>query len=259
MMREIEGVSHVVIGVADMGRAVESYSRLLDRPAQSFSDGDGRSCAWFDLANISLVLAGAGRKAGSLEALVFRVSDLDRARAGFARCGLAIASPTEASGPSDRRWLEATADPGSTHGVPIRLASRLSHRAQDDGVALDHLVIRTPSPERAIALYGGRLGLDMRLDRANPAWNARLIFFRCGDLVVELAHVLSDGVSDAPDAFGGLSWRVPDIDAAHERLTEAGFTLSPVRAGRRPGSRVCTVRDGGAGVPTILLGVGGAG
>ena len=42
---------------------------------------------------------------------------------------------------------------------------------------LDHVVIRTPDPERATALYGARLDLDMRLDRSNPAWGARLLFF----------------------------------------------------------------------------------
>ena len=121
--------------------------------------------------------------------------------------------------------------------------------------SLDHIVIRTQNPERAVALYGGRLGLDMRLDRSNPAWNARLMFFRCGDTVVEIAHMLSDGVSDGPDVFGGLSWRVPDIEAEHARLTAEGYELSPVRTGRRPGSKVCTVRNRTAGVPTILLGV----
>ena len=72
-------------------------------------------------------------------------------------------------------------------------------------------MVRTPNPERAIAFYAGRLGLDLRLDRSNPKWGARLLFFRCGDLVVEIAHDLKKGVSDEPDHLWGLSWRVPDI------------------------------------------------
>ena len=36
-------------------------------------------------------------------------------------------------------------------------------------------------------------------------WGARLLFFRCGDLVVEIAHDLKKGVSDAPDQLWGLS------------------------------------------------------
>ena len=31
--------------------------------------------------------------------------------------------------------------------------------------ALDHIVVATENPERAVTLYGGRLGLDLRLDR----------------------------------------------------------------------------------------------
>lgn len=95
----------------------------------------------------------------------------------------------------------------------------------------------------------------MRLDRTNPAWGARLIFFRCGDLVVEIVHELKAGVGDGPDAFGGLSWRANDLEAARTRLMEAGVDLSEIRTGRRPGSQVCTMRDRTHGVPTILLGL----
>ena len=53
--------------------------------------------------------------------------------------------------------------------------------------AMDHVVISTADPERAAALYGARLGLDMALDRSHPDWG-RLMFFRCGDLIVEIVH-----------------------------------------------------------------------
>ena len=36
------------------------------------------------------------------------------------------------------------------------------------------------------------------------------MFFRCGDLIVEIAHDLKAGVSSGPDRLWGLSWRVPD-------------------------------------------------
>src|SRR6202008_2412303 len=104
--------------------------------------------------------------------------------------------------------------------------------------SLDHVVIRSPNPERAIAFYAGRLGLDLRLDRSNPDWGSRLLFFRCGDLVVEIAHDLNKGVSDAPDQLWGLSWRASDIARANARLKSAGVDVSPVRAGRRPGTEV---------------------
>ena len=53
--------------------------------------------------------------------------------------------------------------------------------------AMDHVVVSTADPERAAALYGARLGLDMALDRSHPDWG-RLMFFRCGDLIVEVTH-----------------------------------------------------------------------
>jgi len=126
--------------------------------------------------------------------------------------------------------------------------------AEPSAVAgLDHVVIRTPDPERATALYGARLGLDMRLDRANPAWGTRLLFFRCGDLIVEVAHDLAAGLGSGPDRLWGLSWRVPDAQATRERLQAAGLDASEVRRGRKPGTHVLTLRDGTCGVPTLLL------
>ena len=147
------------------------------------------------------------------------------------------------------------------HGVAIGLCahaeeapSPLRSDAASAVSGLDHVVVRTPNPERAIAFYAGRLGLDLRLDRSNPKWGARLLFFRCGNLVVEIAHDLKKGVSDGPDHLWGLSWRVPDIAAAHVRLRAAGLDVSEPRDGRRPGSQVCTVKNGTQGVPTILIG-----
>ncbi len=134
----------------------------------------------------------------------------------------------------------------ATHGVPIALVERsqppgaLAADSVDEAsaiCALDHVVIRTPNPERAVAFYAGRLGLDLRLDRSNPEWGSRLLFFRCGDLVVEIAHDLKAGVSDGPDQLWGLSWRTPDIAKANARLKAAGVDVSPPRTGAPAGQR----------------------
>ena len=119
---------------------------------------------------------------------------------------------------------------------------------------LDHVVIRSPNPERAVALYAGRLGLSLRLDRTEPEWGVRLLFFRCGNLIVEVAHDLKGGISDGPDRLWGLSWRVPDIAMAHARLRAARVDVSDLRVGRRPHTRVFTARSHTAGVPTLMIG-----
>jgi catechol 2,3-dioxygenase-like lactoylglutathione lyase family enzyme len=183
-----------------------------------------------------------------LRSMVFATQDLDKA-----------ATLLERRAVSTTKTDEGLALLG--HGVAIGLCARseeapspLTADAAAAVSSLDHVVVRTPNPERAIAFYAGRLGLELRLDRSNPKWGARLLFFRCGDLVVEIAHDLKEGVSDEPDHLWGLSWRVPDIAAAHARLKAAGLDVSEPRDGRRPGSQVCTVKNGTGGVPTILIG-----
>jgi catechol 2,3-dioxygenase-like lactoylglutathione lyase family enzyme len=118
--------------------------------------------------------------------------------------------------------------------------------------AMDHVVVSTADPERAAALYGARLGLDMALDRSHPDWG-RLMFFRCGDLIVEVVQRPGVNLDPAQDKLWGLSWRVADIDATRARLVSAGVDVSDARTGRKPGTRVLTVRNGTCGIPTLLM------
>ncbi len=129
--------------------------------------------------------------------------------------------------------------------------------------ALDHAVVRTPDAEATKALYGEQLGLRCALDREFLQWGARLIFFRVGGITVELAAGLGEDANEAPgtpaaadptrDTLWGLSYRVADADAARARIAEAGLGVTEVRDGRKPGTRVFTVRDGTCGVPTLVL------
>ncbi len=97
--------------------------------------------------------------------------------------------------------------------------------------AMDHVVVSTPDPERAAALYGARLGLDMALDRSHPEWG-RLMFFRCGDLIVEVSHRPGKPADGTHDRLRGMCWRVADIDATHARL--AGRRRRRLRGPHRP-------------------------
>ena len=119
-------------------------------------------------------------------------------------------------------------------------------------IGLDHVVITTDDPERAAALYGARLGLDMALDRTHQDWG-QLMFFRCGDLIVEVVRRPVAGGDATRDKLWGLSWRVGDIDAARARLIDGGIEVSEVRNGRKPGTRVMSVRSGTCGVQTLFL------
>jgi catechol 2,3-dioxygenase-like lactoylglutathione lyase family enzyme len=159
-------------------------------------------------------------------------------------------------------WKRTRTATDMTRGVRLFFLERAKERplsaptAAAPITAMDHVVIGTADPEHAAALYGARLGLDMALDRSHPEWG-RLMFFRCGDLIVEVAHKPNKDIrkedASAPDRLRGICWRVADIDATRARLVEAGVDVSEARPGRKPGTKVMTVRNGTCGVPTLLV------
>ena len=282
----IRALDHVVVAVHDLDAAVAGYGLLLGREPvwRAEAHGGGATVVSFALANVAVeLMAPAGEEpiaqrlravldaqGDGLASLAFATSDVERAHRRLARLGLdpepiADGESVDATTGRRRRFRRTRAATARTHGVRIFLLEQAalprSPALADESAAvagLDHVVIRTPDPERATALYGARLGLDMRLDRANAAWGARLLFFRCGDVIVEVAHDLAAGVGGGPDRLWGLSWRVPDAEAARARLASAGLDVSEVRPGRKPGTRVLTVRAGTCGVPTLLLQTGPA-
>ncbi len=99
-------------------------------------------------------------------------------------------------------------------------------------------MVNTANPDRAAALYGARLGLRMALDRSNPDWDMRLIFFRIGGLTIELAHKISEGISEQarPALWSVVLGACPTSIAAHARLEKANLPITSIRAGRHPGN-----------------------
>jgi catechol 2,3-dioxygenase-like lactoylglutathione lyase family enzyme len=254
----ITGLHHLAVVVRDLDAAAAGYERLLG-VAPLAQDGDGARRAWFWLANIGLELIaphGDGPSGDRVRArldeagegqwlVAFTASDLHADARLCERRGLAIRERTERA---------VMFDPASTGGVQIALMGfpPMPSQAKGPVSGLDHVVIRTANIDRAVANFGGRLGLDLRLDRANEAWGARQLFFRAGDGVLEFGASLKHPASDAPDSFGGLAWRVTD-QAAHAQMAAAGFNVSELRTGRKPGTRVFTVRDAPGGVPTLII------
>jgi catechol 2,3-dioxygenase-like lactoylglutathione lyase family enzyme len=236
----ITALDHLALTASSVADAIDAYETLIGRTAK-----EGR----LQMGNVGLAIEHDAKT--RLASMVFATESLEKAARLLERRGVAATK-------GKRLDLSTTA----SHGVSIALLERVGAPASSPLVveeasaisALDHVVIRTPNPERAVAFYAGRLGLDLRLDRSNPEWGSRLLFFRCGDLVVEIAHDLKAGVSDGPDHLWGLSWRTPDIAKANARLKAAGVDVSPPRTGRRPGTQVFSVNSHTEGVPTIVIG-----
>jgi catechol 2,3-dioxygenase-like lactoylglutathione lyase family enzyme len=266
----IEALNHIAVAVRDLDRASSAFGALFGRRADWREEAAGARHAWFQLANMALDIVqpdGPGESGDRVRAqieahgeglwgLAFGVANLDETRRLLARRGAPTTEPAALL--STDAWRLAFVDPAASHGVSIALAERTGRfspkpAAADAVQALDHVVINTVNPERAVALYGARLGLDFRLDRSNPQWGSRLMFFRCGGAVVEIGAKLGGEASDAPDRLSGLAWRVADPDAAQARLAKAGFDVSEVRSGRKPGTKVFTVRSGVPGAPTLML------
>jgi len=188
----------------------------------------------------------SGDAAGA-SAVRFTVDDLDASTRLLRRRGLALSDdPAPAVG---------------IHGVTLSITDETrseplsSGAAPVDIVGLDHIVYTTAEPDRAVATLGARLGLDLRLDQTKFQ-GMRQLFFRCGDGFLELLVTAGTEVSSAApgdEAIWGIAWRSVDLDATHARLTAAGMPVSEIRDGRKPGTRVCTVRDRALAVPTILI------
>ena len=259
------GLDHVAIAVRDFDAAVDGYRRLLGREPQ-LEPRDGASRAWFRLANMALeVIAADGQGAAGdrvraqldaagegLWIAAFQVEDVAASARLLGRRGLDVEPVGTVA-----RVRAAGLDFVLTAG---RIGAAPSPPIGDEAAAvpaLDHIVVHTPNPDRALGLYGAKFGLDLRLDRANAQWGARQLFFRCGGAVFEVGASLTAPVTPEslgePDRFGGLAWRVTDPDAARERIAAAGFDVSEVRKGRKPGTSTFTLRDAPAGVPTIMI------
>ncbi|GAB3300104.1 hypothetical protein EK0264_18575 [Epidermidibacterium keratini] len=177
--------------------------------------------------------------------------------AGQIEIDFAVDEPTAARRLAARRGLDVAHDRVRCRGLEFGLATRgeAVAGAKMPGAAygLDHVVIHTADPEGAVAAYGGRLGLDLRLDRQAPQWGARMMFFRCGNAVLEVVSPQKDPPSPERDEVWGLALRVDDLEALRERMSQSGaaFQIGAVRDGRKPGTRVASVR--GTRAPILLI------
>ncbi|TMA33810.1 MAG: VOC family protein [Deltaproteobacteria bacterium] len=279
-----DALDHVILAVRDLADATRRYATLFARRPSWRGEhpGQGTANTLFRLHNAYLELLSpegdgpTGRMlAERLDAhgegpigLAFATRDADAARAELAAHGLEPAPVTPSLGRDAdsgliRRWRTALLPLARTrgvlllaieHGTPDLLPEAAPVGPADAVVSgIDHAVVQTPDADAAIALYRDGLGLRLALDRSFPDWGMRLVFLRVGGVTIELAQPLREVPLQDSDRLWGLSWRVPNADAARARLAAEGVDVSEVRPGRKPGTRVVSVKDGTCGVPTLLI------
>jgi catechol 2,3-dioxygenase-like lactoylglutathione lyase family enzyme len=222
----IQGFDRIVIEVPELAAAVNDYRALLGDCERL--EGE----ALWPLANVTLALQeNPARDRARISGLVFIDDELEPGElqpvAGDTR-GLTLQR-------SGGRSLDAAAALTST-GI----------------AAVDHVVLMTNDADDCIACFGeGGLGLRLALDQLVPKWGGRMLFFRCGKLTLEVIH----NIDEPPerDFLWGVTYQCPAIERTLDALDAAGSEHSEVRDGRKPGTRVATVKSRQLGIPTLLL------
>ena len=283
----LNSLDHAVIAVRDLETATDTYARLLGRAPswRGLHPEIGTANSLFRLDNIYIELLspeGEGvfttelrrrieHQGEGLLALAFATDDAAQCAAELRERNLATPAPVDGQGQEStsgavRQWRNVFLPESDTRGVSLFI---IEHRSPRDALplaepitgsrsvvsAVDHVVIMTADPSATCTLYRDKLGLRLALDQTSESRGLRLLFFRIGGITVECAaHLESAPAPDAPDRLWGISYRVADLIAAHERVVKAGFDVSDVRRGQRRGTLVCTVRRETHGVATLLIG-----
>jgi catechol 2,3-dioxygenase-like lactoylglutathione lyase family enzyme len=218
----IDGFARIDIAVPDLANAVDEYHRLVGSLSVGAGDGDGTAA--LALANVGLRLVE------------------DRAAESPTLAGLAL-------------WSRSgTALPADCRGLPLSVTANRSVSGEPTATGLrgvDHIVVRSGDADDCIRLFRDDLGMRLALDQDVPEWGGRMLFFRCGKLTLEVIQHREQPA--ARDHLWGITYLCDELDRTLALLDENAVAHSPARDGRKPGTRVATVKSHQLGIPTLLI------
>jgi predicted enzyme related to lactoylglutathione lyase len=226
----VTAFDRIVIAVPEMVAASAEYRELLGvDPLPVETSGPSR--VWFPLPNTVIELVQSSVGYSQIRGVVFNAAEAGGADAPF----------------KNSRGLEIDlCNGGRTAAARKRLGA-----GDSESLRVDHLVLRTGDAEECIDLFGRQLGIRLALDRTVPEWGGRMLFFRTGKLTLEIIESQQDRTP--ADYFWGIAYQCRDLEQTAALLSGRGVRLSEVRAGRKPGSLVATVKSHCLGIPTLLL------
>ena len=284
-------LDHVVIAVRDLDLAAADYTSLLGRTPSWRGDHPtyGTRNVLFRIENtyVELLAPGGGggdpRWAGELSrfldaygegvyALALGTTSVDETVREMRVRGLEIAEPGDGDGidtqtGARRQWRNAWVTPRTSNGIRIFF---IEHRSPPDALPvapfagdevacvsrMDHAVVLSADMETARNVWSDALEARLALDRTFPDRNRRILFYRLGDITIEIsggAQQSREGIGK-PDRIFGVAWGVGDLAATCARLAAAGIEVSGPRAGIKPGTLVATVKgERTHGVATLLI------
>lgn len=218
----------IVVAVADIETAAAHYEALFNCVMQRLEGSEGQRQARLTLSNTAIVLE-------------------ERAVAEPAIVGLVLSSDDQGK---VRQPVQ------NSLGLDIALCSKAHSLAQReqatqllDTIAVDHVVLRTADAQGCIDLFAAGLGLRLALDKTVAEWGGRMLFFRAGKMTLEV--IANDEIEGS--SFWGIAYRCSDIEGLCAILADTGIAVSDVREGRKPGTRVATVKSHCLGIPTLLI------
>jgi len=272
-------IDHIIIAVTDLPAASAEYAALLGRsPSWQGSHPDyGTANTLFKLSNTYIELlapCGEGLATGQINAvldgrdarlggLVFGTTNADAFIAHARAQGLAASDPVPGHGVdaltgARRSWRNIFWDATAARGVFSFCIEHESGSSLPEApptgagplTGVDHVVVKTQSVEAAKRFYGEQLGIRLALEQHVPEWGGTQLFFRASSMSIE---VIASAKSPAQDELWGLALTSDNLDATHARLIESGIEVSEIREGRKPGTRVCTVKSHTLNTPTLLI------
>ncbi len=278
-------LTRIMVATSDLHSAAQDLELLLGfGPDRCSYDGTGR--AVFQLRNTAVELLapdspgpGGDALAAHLDGhgeglfgLAFGVDKLDAFAAHLQDSGVTIATPAVGDSNTwdpgvskDRRAL--LIPPRYSRGIRILVeqndappqsqprsqSQQSAANATEHAItAVDHVVINSGNGDNAADFYGRLLGIRLALRRNMPQWGGDMLFFRSNHMSIE---VIANPKNDPQrDSLWGIAFATPVIALTHRRLVDAGVKVSQLRDGRKPGTRVCTLKSHCLGIPALLLG-----
>jgi catechol 2,3-dioxygenase-like lactoylglutathione lyase family enzyme len=275
----INALDHLIIAVSDIDVAEENYTKIFG--VQPVWRGEhkelGTENSLFNFQNTYFeLLAAKGEGLGAalvnhylqesgegLIGIVLGTEDIDECYKSFQSKGYALGEISKGEGinfkdGSIREWKNLFLPPELTRGIFAFIiqhtkGSLEEFKNNDKSVVnkLDHVVIQTNDADGFIDIYRDIYNIRLALDKYVEAWESRMLFFRTNKTTIEVIE--KQNGEETADKLWGLSWQVDSIEEAHNRLTNQGVEVTPIKKGIKDNTLVATIKSHTSNIPTLLI------
>ena len=275
----IKTLDHLIIAVSDLDAAEENYTKIFGvKPVWRGEHKElGTENSLFNFQNTYFeLLTAKGEGLGAalvnhylqesgegLIGIVLGTEDIDECYKSLQSKGYALGEISKGEGinfkdGSIREWKNLFLPPELTRGIFAFIiqhtkGSLEEFKNNDKSLVnkLDHVVIQTNDADGFIDIYRDIYNIRLALDKYVEAWESRMLFFRINKTTIEVIEK-QDG-EDPTDKLWGLSWQVDSIEEAHNRLTNQGVEVTPIKKGIKDNTLVATIKSHTNNIPTLLI------